>query len=327
MAVAITLLLAVVAILLGKMHDLIVSVVTAQWMKLHEVFLHPVMTWLWQDVKLTSPMEKASLLPKLQSWPFCTAAAAILAEICWVAWQMHLASRSCPEQDSSSSEEEDDSEKEKDLKGQHPSVRMFSVYNVLPTQELSEMCRDVQKLVRDLLRICRVICKKTSMPEMYPATGKDGIHESWNVFEDRIMYLLVVFLQPPAGYSFRLELYGGMHLPERCCNIRVVLECTCSETGDMFCFLHPSDNNQSSPLLSTLCTGSYLDVEEIACWMQNLVGSAWESLPQWHDWELRVLPSSHSCRLLLTGPSEVQLCVVLMFAVQQGSPGTFLVLQ
>ncbi|NXM03513.1 IPIL1 protein, partial [Tyrannus savana] len=143
---------------------------------------------------------------------------------------------------------------------------------------------------------------------------------SWNVFENRIVYQLVVFLQPPPGHSFRLEPYGGMHLTERCCNIRVVLECTCSRTRNRFCFLHPSDNNQSSPLLSTLCTGSFLDVEEIACWMQNLVRSAWECLPQWHKWQLRVLPSSHSCRLLLTGPSEVQLCAVLLFAVQQGSP-------
>ncbi|NWT04648.1 IPIL1 protein, partial [Mionectes macconnelli] len=140
---------------------------------------------------------------------------------------------------------------------------------------------------------------------------------SWNVFEDRIIYQLVVFLQPPPGYSFRLELYGGT---ERRCNIRVVMECTCSRTGDTFCLLHPSDNNQSSPLLSTLCTGSYLDVEEVACWVQNLVQSAWERLPQWHDWQLQVLSSSHSCRLLLTCPGQVQLCAVLVFAVQQGSP-------
>ncbi|NWU85732.1 IPIL1 protein, partial [Onychorhynchus coronatus] len=137
---------------------------------------------------------------------------------------------------------------------------------------------------------------------------------SWSVFEDRIVYQLVVFLQPPPGYSFRLELY------ECTSDIRVVLECTCSRTGDMFCFLHSSDNNQTSHVLSTLCTGSYLDVEEIACWVQNLVQSAWERLPQWHDWQLQLLPSSHSCRLLLTGPCQVQLCAVLIFAVQQGSP-------
>ncbi|NWI60995.1 IPIL1 protein, partial [Calyptomena viridis] len=148
---------------------------------------------------------------------------------------------------------------------------------------------------------------------------------SWSVFEDKILYQLLVFLQPPPRHSFRLELYSAMHLAERCSNIRVVQECTCSRMmmGDMPCFPHRPDNNQmvqSSPLLCTLCTGSYLDVEEIACWVQNLVQSAWEHLPQWHDWQLTVLPSARSCRVLLTGPSEVQLCAVLVFAVQQGSP-------
>ncbi|NWV02686.1 IPIL1 protein, partial [Ptilonorhynchus violaceus] len=147
---------------------------------------------------------------------------------------------------------------------------------------------------------------------------------SWSIFEDRILYQLVVFLQPPLRHSFKLELYGGTHLPERCSDIRVVLECTCSGImRNMPCFLHPSNNNQvaqESPLLQNLCTGSYLDVEEVACWVQNLVQTAWEHLPHWQHWQLTVLPSSRSCRLLLTGPSEMQLCALLVLAVEQGSP-------
>ncbi|NXQ78614.1 IPIL1 protein, partial [Quiscalus mexicanus] len=146
---------------------------------------------------------------------------------------------------------------------------------------------------------------------------------SWSIFEDRILYQLLVFLQPPPRHSFRLELYGGTHQPERCSNIRVALECTCSrQTENSPCFAHPSKTNetQNSSLLQNLCTGSYLDVEEIACWVQNLVQTAWEHLPQWQDWQLTVLPSSHSCRLLLSGPSDMQLCAVLVFAVEQGSP-------
>ncbi|NWS90427.1 IPIL1 protein, partial [Toxostoma redivivum] len=147
---------------------------------------------------------------------------------------------------------------------------------------------------------------------------------SWSIFEDRILYQLLVFLLPPSRHSFRLELFCGTHLPERCSNIRVVLECTCLRTtGDVPCFVHPSENNetaQHSPLLQTLCTGSYLDVEEIACWVQNSVQTAWEHLPQWQHWQLTVLPSSHCCQLLLSGPSDMQLCAVLLFAVEQGSP-------
>ncbi|NXS78172.1 IPIL1 protein, partial [Erpornis zantholeuca] len=147
---------------------------------------------------------------------------------------------------------------------------------------------------------------------------------SWSIFEDRILYQLLVLLQPPSRHSFRLEMYSGTRLPERCSNIRVVLECTClREMGNIPCFAHPSRDNQTaqhSPLLQTLCTGSYLDVEEIACWVQNLVQTAWEHLPQWQHWQLTVLPSSHCCRLLLSGPSDLQLCAVLVFAVEQGSP-------
>ncbi|NWT91037.1 IPIL1 protein, partial [Lanius ludovicianus] len=133
-----------------------------------------------------------------------------------------------------------------------------------------------------------------------------------------------VFLQPPSRHSFKLELYSGTRLPERCSNIRVMLECTClRKVGDIPCFVHPSKNNetaQHSPLLKTLCIGSYLDVEEIACWVQSLVQTAWEHLPQWQHWQLTVLPSSRSCRVLLTGPSDRQLCAELVFAVEQGSP-------
>ncbi|NWZ42426.1 IPIL1 protein, partial [Brachypodius atriceps] len=147
---------------------------------------------------------------------------------------------------------------------------------------------------------------------------------SWSVFEDQILYQLLVFLQPPPRHSFRLELYSGTHLPERCSNIRVVLECTClRNTGNIPCFVHPSKTNgmaQHSPLLQNLCTGSYLDVEEIACWVQNSVQTAWEFLPQWQHWQLTLLPSSHSCRMLLNSSSDIQLSAVLVFAVEQGSP-------
>ncbi|NWY74910.1 IPIL1 protein, partial [Erithacus rubecula] len=147
---------------------------------------------------------------------------------------------------------------------------------------------------------------------------------SWSISEDRVVYQLLVLLQPPPRHSFRLEQLCGTHLPERSSGVRVVLECTCPRaTGAAPCLAHPAqseDTAQPSPLLQTLCTGSYLDVEETACWVQNLVQTAWEHLPQWQRWQLTVLPSSCSCRLLLSGPSELQLCAVLLFAVEQGSP-------
>ncbi|RMC14484.1 hypothetical protein DUI87_09580 [Hirundo rustica rustica] len=329
MAVVITFFVVVVTILLKQTQDLRIDVFTIQQMHQRKKFLHQMMQLL-QETGWIRPLQEASLLSGLQLYLFWAAAAVMLIEVCWVAWQMKVTSCTCYKQDTSGSEE-DDEEKEERLREQHHSVRLFSVPNELSMQGLSDMCRDVKKMMHDVLRVCRMFSKDTFMPEMYPATRKNSIHESWSISENRILYQLLVFLQPPSRHSFRLELYNGTHLPERCSNIRVVLECTClRNTGNIPCFVHPSKTNgtaQHSPLLQNLCTGSYLDVEEIACWVQNSVQTAWEHLPLWQHWQLTLLPSSHSCRVLLSGPSDMQLCAVLVFAVEQGSPGTFLILQ
>ncbi|CAN8207937.1 unnamed protein product [Coccothraustes coccothraustes] len=329
MAAATTFLVVVLTILLKQTQYLQIDAATVQQMQQHKKFLHQEMMQLLQEIGWIIFPQEAPLLSGLQLCLFWAAAVALLVEVCWLAWQIKFTTCTCYEQDSCSSKEDED-EEEETLKGQRHSVRLFSVPHILSTQGLTDMCRDVKKMMRDVLRVCRVLSKDTFMPEMHPATGKNGIHESWSIFEDRVLYQLLVFLQPPPRHSFRLELYGGTHLPERCSNIRVLLECTClSEMGNIPCFVHPSKTSEThhSALMQNLCTGSYLDVEEIACWVQNLVQTAWEHLPQWQDWQLTVLPSSRSCRLLLSGPSDMQLCAVLVFAVEQGSPGTFLILQ
>ncbi|KAL2305490.1 hypothetical protein Nmel_007477 [Mimus melanotis] len=317
MAVATTFFVVVLTILLKQTQDLRIDVVTIQRMWQRENFLYHKMMKLLQEIRWIRSSQEAPLLSGLQLCLFWIAAAVMLVEICWLAWQMKSIPCSCNEQDSSGSKEEDDEEKEEKLREQRHSVRLFSVPTVLPMQGLSDMCRDVKKMMHDVLRVCRVLSKDTFMPELHPAAGKSSIHESWSIFEDRILYQLLVFLLPPSRHSFRLELFCGTHLPERCSNIRVVLECTCLRTtGDVPCFVHPSENNetaQHSPLLQTLCTGSYLDVEEIACWVQNSVQTAWEHLPQWQHWQLTVLPSSQCCQLLLSGPSDMQLCAVLLY--------------
>ncbi|TRZ19122.1 hypothetical protein HGM15179_007961 [Zosterops borbonicus] len=330
MNVGTTFLLAVLAILLGQTQDPHTDTAVAQQMQQREEFLRQEMSRLQQELESIRSLQEASTLSGLQLCLFWAAAAVMLIEVCWVAWQMKLAPCSCGVQDSSGSEDKNDNEDEKH-KGTCSRVRLFSVPNESPMQGLSDMCKDVKKMMHDILRVCRVLSKDTFMPEMHPATGNDNIHESWSIFEDRILYQLLVFLQPPSGHSFRLDLYRGMHLPETCSNIRVVLECTCSSNArNVPCFVHPSRTNEKaerSPLLQNLCTGSYLDVEEIGCWVQNSVQTAWRHLRQWEHWQLTLLPSSRSCRMLLSGPSNLQLSAVLVFAVEQGSPGTFVVLQ
>ncbi|NWS79051.1 IPIL1 protein, partial [Crotophaga sulcirostris] len=155
----------------------------------------------------------------------------------------------------------------------------------------------------------------------------------WSVHKDTITYRLLVFLQPPPGHSFCLETDSTKQLPARPSIIRVVQECTCSREqrlGLNVCFLHNTNDqlrDQSLHLLHTLCTDSYLDVEKTACWVQMLVRSAWQYLPQSCSCQLTMLPSSRSCKFLMTSTSKMNICTEMKFAVQHGSSGAYLNLE
>ena len=335
MVAAVALVLAVLAIQHGLKPDAQTDVATAQRMQQREEYLRQEMTRLLQEVERSRGAEEATLLSVLQQRLLWIAAGALvlLAEVCWLAMEMKLTWDSCSEQDSSSSKEEDD-EEEEDLNGAHNGIRSLAASTPSPTQGLPDTCKVLQELVGDLLGVCRVLCKRTFMPQMHPAIGMDGTCEAWSVQENSIAYRLLVFLRPPPGHSFSLELGTTGQLPARHSSIRVVRECMCSREpllGDVLCFLHHPDGtlprDQSSDLLRTLCTGSYLDVEKIACWVQRLVRSAWLLLPQSHHCQLTVLPSSQSCRFQLTSASKVNICTEMIFAVQQGSSGAYLSLE
>ncbi|GAB0188155.1 inositol 1,4,5-trisphosphate receptor-interacting protein-like 1 [Grus japonensis] len=332
MATAIALLLAVLAVQHGLKHDHQIDVATTERMQQREEYLQQEMTRLLQEIEQSRSAEGATLLSVLQRWPLWTVAGALvlLAEVCWLAREMKLASGSCSEEDSSGSEEEDDDEDEGDRHG----LRSLAVSTPLPMQGLPDMCKVLKELVGDLLGVCRVLSKKTFMPQMHPAIGMDGAYETWSVHENSIAYRLLVFLRPPPGHSFRLELDTTGQLPARHSSIHVLLECVCSRErllGDILCFLHHPDDrlprDQSSCLLHALCTQSYLDVEKIACWVQLLVRSAWLLLPQSHHCQLMVLPSSQSCKFQLRTTSRMNICTEMIFAVQQGSSGAYLSLE
>ncbi|NXT02468.1 IPIL1 protein, partial [Jacana jacana] len=145
---------------------------------------------------------------------------------------------------------------------------------------------------------------------------------AWNIQEKSIYYRLLVFLQPPPGHSFRLELDTTQELPGRPSNIHVVLECVCwkkQRLGSSMCFLHHQEHNlpgdRHSFMLQNLCTGSCLDMEKVACWVQLLVTSAWQFLPESQDCQLTVLPSTLSCKFQLASIAEITIFTEMVFAV------------
>ncbi|XP_039239740.1 inositol 1,4,5-trisphosphate receptor-interacting protein-like 1 [Pipra filicauda] len=234
----------------------------------------------------------------------------------------------------SSSTKDKVNEQEK-LKGPRSSFSSLAVPVPSPMdafkQNLSSTSKQLKELVGDLLGICRMFSKRNFMPELHPATGT-STSETWSIHENSINYRLLVILRPPCGHSFSLG--PKEQLPASCSCIRVVLECMCSREqllGKMWCFLHRSGDqllsDQDSYLLDTLCTGNYLDVEKVACWVQMLVTSAWLLLPQSRHCQLTVLPSCRSCRFQLTGTPGRQITTEMVFAVQQGSSGAYVSLE
>ncbi|NWQ91550.1 IPIL1 protein, partial [Burhinus bistriatus] len=153
----------------------------------------------------------------------------------------------------------------------------------------------------------------------------------WSPEEDHAVYQLLVPLKPPRGHAFHLELGTTEEMPAKGSRVRVELECTCMReqlVENTLCFLHHPEEelrrNQGPSLLGTLCTGSYLDVQKTAHWLQNLVRLAWVLVPHSCHFNMKVLPSSRSCKLQLTNTSGRTLFVEMLFGVQQGDSDIFL---
>lgn len=321
MAAAIGFLVATLATLPRLTRDPQADVATAQQMQQRKEFLHQEMTRLWQEVEQMTSLEGALVHYVFKNWLFWATAAAMLAEVCWLAWQRKLAFSS-----------KGDNKRKRNRACS--AARLLAQSTPLPVQDLPEPCRNLKQLVRDLLYVSREFSRRTFMPQIYPDRGMDGGHESWSIFEHRIIYQLLVFLRPPPGHSFILEPDTVRQHPERCSDIRVVLECTCSMErvlGYSLCFVHRRGKkvlqDHKSLVLETLCTGFYLNVEQISSWAQNLLCSAWLRLPQWPRRRLTLLPCSRSCKFLVSSPSKEQSCTEMFFAVHEGRTGNFVVLE
>ncbi|XP_066857493.1 inositol 1,4,5-trisphosphate receptor-interacting protein-like 1 [Anser cygnoides] len=213
--------------------------------------------------------------------------------------------------------------------------RVWAYHAQWPTPYMADKCKVVEELVDELLGACRRLSGKSLFkPWLQPAIGVGCLYEGWSARQDSVLYRLLVPLRPLPRHAFHLELGAAGETPAKNPGLRVELECACARerlVGNMLCFLHhPEDKlrrRQEPSLLCTLCTSSYLDVEETTRWFQALVKAAWELLPQSRHCRLTVLPSHRSCKLKLASASESTLSIEITLGVRLDDSDTFLSLE
>ncbi|NXS50991.1 IPIL1 protein, partial [Balaeniceps rex] len=188
----------------------------------------------------------------------------------------------------------------------------------------------VKELVGNLLHVFHLLLSNSFFPVLQPAIAVGSAFEGWSPREEDIIFRLLVPLQPPRGHAFHLEPGSAGETPARNFCIRVELECTCTReqpVENMLCFLHhPAEElrrNQDPSLLSTLCTGPYLDVQKTARWFHQLVKAAWVVLPQSSNYRLKVVSSSRSCKFQVRKGEHESFLIELIFGVQQGDSDIF----
>ncbi|KAM6069267.1 inositol 1,4,5-trisphosphate receptor-interacting protein-like 1 [Theristicus caerulescens] len=282
----------------------------------------------------------ALLFAALQQWQFwaIVGVLVLLFGLCWW-WRKRIREVDSSDEESSISstdQEEEEEQEEEESEGEDPDdernlCRIFAKRIQWPVQKLAYKSQVVKDLVGDLLHVLQELSSNRFFPVLHPAIGVGSSFEGWNPREDDAVYSLLVPLQPPRGHTFHLELGTAGDMPANDSCVRVELECTCMReqlAENMLCFLHhPEEDlrrNQDPSLLRTLCTGSYLDVEKTAHWFQNCVRSAWVEVPQSRRYNMKVLPSSRSCKLQLTNASRRTLYVEMIFGVRQGHSDIFL---
>ncbi|NXI35728.1 IPIL1 protein, partial [Galbula dea] len=197
-----------------------------------------------------------------------------------------------------------------------------------PLKGLAKRSQIVKKVVDDLLHVLQLDLSNSFLPVLQPAIGVGSAFEGWSPSDDEPVYRLLVPLKPPHGYSFCLELGKTGEMPSKECHICVDLECICSNNKTTCIVHHPvkelRKRHEGLSLRNTLCTGSYLDVQKTARWIQGLVRSAWGRVPHSQHYKMKMLPSKNSCKMQLTNASKETLTVELIFGVQQGNSDIFL---
>uniref|UniRef100_A0A672TW16 Mab-21-like HhH/H2TH-like domain-containing protein n=1 Tax=Strigops habroptila TaxID=2489341 RepID=A0A672TW16_STRHB len=269
---------------------------------------------------------RALLFAALRHWQFWAIAGILILLIVGLCWCFRKRSHEA----GSSREEEEDSEGE-DAAEATDLGTYIAMRNKWSADELWNRSELVHALVESLLIACQWSNSVSNgfFPELGPAIGVGSAFDYWSSREDEPVYCQLVRLKPPRGHAFCLE----PHIVAKESRIRVELQCTCTtqETvGPMLCFLHDPEEElrkkQKPSLLHTLCTGSYLDVQKTACWLQDLVSESTASmrLLRLRYYVLTVLPSSRSCKVQIRDVFGRTMLVEMMFGMQLGDSDIFM---
>ncbi|XP_074004888.1 inositol 1,4,5-trisphosphate receptor-interacting protein-like 1 [Numenius arquata] len=293
---------------------------TRERMRLREECLNQETTGLLEELEQRSQEQSsfdqgALLFTTLQQWQFW-AVAGVLVLLFRLCWQLRK----------SSHEEKEEEEEEEDGEEPLQMYRFLDEHPSWPLPRKQRRCMAVEHVVSDLLCACRILSSNSFMPLLQPAVSVGGYREGWSAGEEDLVYRLLVPLKPPPGHSFHLEQGSKGDKLVRDTRLRVTLECTClreRRLGDMLCFLHhPEDElmiRQEANLLQTLCSGSYLDVQKTAFWLQELMRAASLALHGEATYRLMVLPSTQFCKFKLINSVKTSLYVELILAVQEGN--------
>lgn len=297
---------------------------TLEWIWQHEEQLRQEMARLLDKMENKVVHEESMLSTVFQQWHIWAIVGALVlfCGLCWLArCRKTKSARSRKEITSSSEDEGEEDNKEKVRSGAQRAFRSSAKLTFGPMQDLTNLCKE---LVGDLLCVSQALCRNIFMPQLQLDTGTHSTYNSWSLQEDGLFYHVHVFLVPPPGFCFHLDLDPTGQRPARQCDIRVELKCVCSRErllGDVKCILHHPDDKLgmylATRLLGTLCTKVHLDTEKVASWVQVLVKKAWVLLPMSHHCQLTVLPSSNSCKLQVTNASQQTISIDMIFVVQQ----------
>ncbi|NWH62676.1 IPIL1 protein, partial [Geococcyx californianus] len=187
-----------------------------------------------------------------------------------------------------------------------------------------------EDIVLSLIQNIRERLPNSSFPVLQPPIGVGSAFEGWHPHAMDSIYCFLVPLKPPYGHEFHLEPSTTGEMPARNFRICVDLVCTCLTeqwVEEMRCSIHPSEEEsreeETHSHIQTLCSGSYLDVEKTARWLNQNVEAVWRAVPQLFLYRLRVLRSSRSCRFQVIKDSEKTLQIEMIFGVQEGDSDIF----